>query len=164
MRRRLIGGLPPTSSARCPGLTQGHFPVHATARYAGAVSAKDARRKVGQGARTPPARRVQRGRRGIDIFAKAGSPPSRSRTARSSASAAPSAGHFVQLRDLYGNTYTYAHLKKTATAYPVPKERSVSKEDIAKELALRRATPSRPRPRRPAASSPARRPPGPLRP
>ena len=36
-------------------------------------------------------------------------------------------GKFIQLRDVYGNTYTYAHLKKLSLAYPVPKEKTVSK-------------------------------------
>ena len=30
-------------------------------------------------------------------------------------------GQFIQLRDAYGNTYTYAHLKKIAKRHPVPK-------------------------------------------
>ena len=45
-------------------------------------------------------------------------------------------GNFIQLRDVYGNTYTYAHLKKLATAYPVPKTRRVTKAQIARELKL----------------------------
>jgi hypothetical protein len=45
-------------------------------------------------------------------------------------------GRFIQLRDAYGNTYTYAHLKKLAAAYPVPKRVSVTKTDIARELRL----------------------------
>jgi hypothetical protein len=45
-------------------------------------------------------------------------------------------GRFVQLQDVYGNTYTYGHLGKVAKLYPAPKKQSVSKREIADELAL----------------------------
>jgi len=45
-------------------------------------------------------------------------------------------GKFIQLRDVYGNTYTYGHLKKLSIAYPVPKEKTVSKAQVHKELHL----------------------------
>ena len=32
-------------------------------------------------------------------------------------------GRYVQLQDVYGNTYTYAHLEEVATTYPAPKKR-----------------------------------------
>jgi hypothetical protein len=38
MRARLIGGLPADLVGSLTGLTQGHFPVHATARYADDVA------------------------------------------------------------------------------------------------------------------------------
>ena len=38
MRARLIGGLPADLVGSLTGLTQGHFPVHATARYADDVT------------------------------------------------------------------------------------------------------------------------------
>jgi hypothetical protein len=46
------------------------------------------------------------------------------------------------LQDVYGNTYTYAHLKKVATAYPVPKPQNVSKNQIAAELHLPKKDPT----------------------
>jgi murein DD-endopeptidase MepM/ murein hydrolase activator NlpD len=157
MRARLIGGLPADLVGSLSGLTQGHFPVHATARYAGAVSAKDARRKVAKG--TNAARPVESSgnRRGIDIFAKAGSPAiavQDGKVVRIGQS--KRLGNFVQLRDVYGNTYTYAHLKKTATAYPVPKERTVTKDEIARELELPKRDPA---PKAPASAGrqPARK-------
>ena len=60
-------------------------------------------------------------------------------------------GKFIQLRDVYGNTYTYAHLKKLSMAYPVPKEKTVSKTQVKKELHL--AAPAKdPKPTAPASA------------
>ena len=138
MRARLIGGLPADLVGSLTGLTQGHFPVHAKARYADdiddtAIAKK--RIKKGQNAALPVASSSTR--RGINVFAKAGSPViavqdgkivKMGRTDR--------LGKFIQLRDVYGNTYTYAHLKKLSIAYPVPKEKTVSNAQVKKELHL----------------------------
>jgi hypothetical protein len=76
-------------------------------------------------------------RRGIDIYANAGAPviavqdgtiTELGHTAR--------LGRYIKLRDAYGNTYTYAHLKTLAKRVPVPKAKTQSKASIAKELAL----------------------------
>ena len=135
------------------GLTQGHFPVHAKARYADdiddtAIAKK--RMKKGQNAALPVTSSSTR--RGINVFAKAGSPViavqdgkivKMGRTDR--------LGKFIQLRDVYGNTYTYAHLKKLSLAYPVPKEKTVSKAQVKKELHL--AAPAKdPKPTAPASA------------
>jgi hypothetical protein len=45
-------------------------------------------------------------------------------------------GRFVRLRDVYGNTYTYGHLKRVARHVPVPKPKTQSRASIADELAL----------------------------
>ncbi len=47
-------------------------------------------------------------------------------------------GHFVQLVDVYGNTYTYGHLGSTSHFYPVPKPQSVTSAQVARELHLAR--------------------------
>ena len=139
MRARLIGGLPADLVGSLTGLTQGHFPVHAKARYAddiddNAVAKK--RIKKGQNAALPVASSTTR--KGINVFAAAGSPViavqdgkivKMGRTDR--------LGKFIQLRDVYGNTYTYAHLKKLSLAYPVPKEKTVSDAQVKKELHLK---------------------------
>ena len=153
MRARLIGGLPADLVGSLTGLTQGHFPVHAKARYADdiddtAIAKK--RMKKGQNAALPVASSSTR--RGINVFAKAGSPViavqdgkivKMGRTDR--------LGKFIQLRDVYGNTYTYAHLKKLSLAYPVPKEKTVSKAQVKKELHL--AAPTKdPKPTAPASA------------
>ena len=153
MRARLIGGLPADLVGSLTGLTQGHFPVHAKARYADdiddtAIAKK--RMKKGQNAALPVTSSSTR--RGINVFAKAGSPViavqdgkivKMGRTDR--------LGKFIQLRDVYGNTYTYAHLKKLSIAYPVPKEKTVSKTQVKKELHL--AAPTKdPKPTAPASA------------
>ena len=106
--------------------------------------------KKGQNAALPVASSSTR--RGINVFAKAGSPViavqdgkivKMGRTDR--------LGKFIQLRDVYGNTYTYAHLKKLSIAYPVPKEKTVSKTQVKKELHL--AAPAKdPKPTAPASA------------
>ncbi len=60
-------------------------------------------------------------------------------------------GKFIMLRDVYGNTYTYGHLKKLSVAYPVPKEKTVSGAQVKKELHL--AAPKKdPKPTAPASA------------
>jgi hypothetical protein len=60
-------------------------------------------------------------------------------------------GKFIQLRDVYGNTYTYGHLKKLSIAYPMPKAKTVSDAQVKKELHL--AAPTKdPKPTAPASA------------
>ena len=111
---RLVGSL--------NGLTQGHFPVYAKARYADDLAEravqrrKDATKNVARPVESEPTRR------GIDIFANAGAPAIAVQDGTITAiGRTKRLGRFVQLRDVYGNTYTYAQLKKVAQAIPVPK-------------------------------------------
>jgi murein DD-endopeptidase MepM/ murein hydrolase activator NlpD len=98
MRAKVIGGLPADLVGSLTGLTQGQFPIRAVTRYAGDL-------------RT----RADTARRGINLYAEPGSPViavqdgkvvRKGHTRR--------LGRFVQLRDAYGNTYTYSHLSKRA--------------------------------------------------
>jgi hypothetical protein len=143
LRAQLIGGLPADLIGSLSGLTQGHFPVHATARYADDVTAKDARKRVAKGANAAVPISGDAHRKAVDIYARAGSPAiavqdgkivrmGRNRTL----------GTFVQLRDVYGNTYTYAGLKKLAKAHPVPKERRISRSAVRHELDLPKKDPA----------------------
>jgi murein DD-endopeptidase MepM/ murein hydrolase activator NlpD len=152
MRARLIGGLPADLVGSLTGLTQGHFPVHAKARYADDIDETTAAKKrIKKGNAAIPVA-ASTTRRGINVFAKAGSPViavqdgkivKMGRTDR--------LGKFIQLRDVYGNTYTYAHLKKLSIAYPVPKEKTVSETQVKKELHL--AAPKKdPKPTAPASA------------
>jgi murein DD-endopeptidase MepM/ murein hydrolase activator NlpD len=151
MRARLIGGLPADLVGSLTGLTQGHFPVYAKARYADDITASDAHKRIKKGNAALPVTSSST-RRGINIFAKPGSPViavqdgkivKMGRTDR--------LGKFIQLRDVYGNTYTYAHLKKLSVAYPVPKEKTVSKAQVNKELHLAKPK-SDPKPTAPASA------------
>src|SRR5262245_65145955 len=47
-------------------------------------------------------------------------------------------GRFIRLRDVYGNTYTYAHLDQLTKRYPSPKPQKATPEQIADELQLPR--------------------------
>jgi len=142
LRARLIGGLPADLVGSLSGLTQGQFPVHAPARYADDLSERDANRRVARGHNAAVPVEANKSRRGINIFAKAGSPviavqdgtiTKVGKTAR--------LGKFVQMRDVYGNTYTYAQMKKIATSVAVPKDTSQSKSSVAKELELPKKDP-----------------------
>src|SRR5205085_2830102 len=117
MRARLIGGLPSDLVGSLTGLTQGQFPVHATARYAKSLTAADAHRRVAKGNAAMPVESSAT-RRAIDIYAKAGSPAVAVQDGRiTRIGVSKRLGRFVQLRDAYGNTYTYAGLKKVAKAH-----------------------------------------------
>ena len=122
MRARLIGGLPTDLVGSLNGLTQGHFPVYAKARYADDLAERAIRRR--SSTTTNVARPVdsEPTRRGIDIFANAGAPAIAVQDGTITAlGETKRLGRFVALRDVYGNTYTYAQLKKVAQAIPVPK-------------------------------------------
>jgi hypothetical protein len=140
MRARFIGGMPADLIGSLSGLTQGLFPVHAVAKYADDISERDANRRVARGKNAAMPIEGNATRRGINIFAKAGSPVVAVQDGKIvKAGQNKRLGNFVMLRDVYGNTYTYAGLKKVATQVPVPKAKTQSKASIAKELALPKA-------------------------
>ena len=142
MRARLIGGLPTDLVGSLSGLTQGHFPVFARARYADDIAERQAARSAAAG--TNPAMPVESSatRRGIDIFAKPGSPAIAVQDGTITAiGESKRLGRYVKLRDVYGNTYTYAHLHRVATRVPVPKPRTQSRASIARELELPKRDP-----------------------
>src|SRR3954447_17853607 len=137
MRARFIGGMPSDLVGSLSGLTQGLFPVHAPSKYADDISERDATRRVARGhnAAIPVVSSVTR--RGINVFAKAGSPVVAVQDGKIvKVGNTHRLGNFVQLQDVYGNTYTYAGLKKVATKVPVPKKKAQSKASIAQELQL----------------------------
>ncbi len=141
MRARLIGGLPADLVGSLTGLTQGHFPVHAKARYADAVDAKKTRRVKKGNVALPVTSSATR--KGINIFARAGSPAIATQDGRIvKMGQNKRLGKFLMLRDVYGNTYTYARLKKLSAYYPVPKEKTVSRASVSKELKLPKADPA----------------------
>jgi Peptidase family M23 len=151
MRARLIGGLPTDLVGSLTGLTQGHFPVHAKARYADDIDdTVAAKKRIKKGNAALPVDSSST-RRGINVFAKAGSPVIAVQDGKIvKLGQTDRLGKFIQLRDVYGNTYTYAHLKKLSVAYPVPKEKSVSSSQVKKELNL--APKKDPKPTAPASA------------
>ena len=134
LRARLIGGLPSNLVGSLTGLTQGRFPVEAKARYAKSLSKTDLRAR----------RRANRAvvvqstdRNSIDIFSKSGAPVVAVSDGRIvGVGRSRRLGNYVKLQDVYGNTYTYGHLESVVTRYPSPKPKSVTPQEIAKELAL----------------------------
>ncbi|WP_320672243.1 lytic murein transglycosylase [Patulibacter defluvii] len=100
MRARLFGGLPPDLVGSLTGLTQGVFPVAAKARYAGGRERRPA----------------------SDLYARAGAAAIAVQDGEIvKVGSNPRLGRFVQLRDVYGNTYTYGNLKSVSAFYPVAK-------------------------------------------
>ena len=137
MRARLIGGLPTDLVGSLSGLTQGHFPVFAKARYADDIAERQAATRVAAGTNAAMPVESDASRRGIDIFAAEGSPAIAVQDGTITAlGRSERLGRYVKLRDAYGNTYTYAHLKTVAKRVPVPKSRTQSRASIATELAL----------------------------
>jgi murein DD-endopeptidase MepM/ murein hydrolase activator NlpD len=139
MRARVIGGLPADLVGSLTGLTQGYFPVRARSTYAGKL--KRASRRVRSS--TNAAYVVQGGQRqGIDIYARAGAPAIAVNDGRVvKLGKNKRLGRYVQLQDVYGNTYTYAQLKTIAPTYPAPKKRKVSEAQVRKELHLPKRDP-----------------------
>ncbi len=140
MRARFIGGMPSDLIGSISGLTQGMFPVHAKAKYADDISEREATRRVARGKNAAMPVEANLSRRGINIYAKSGSPVVAVQDGTIVKAGNNSRlGNFVMLRDVYGNTYTYGGLKTVATKVPVPKEKTQSKDSIAKELKLPKA-------------------------
>jgi murein DD-endopeptidase MepM/ murein hydrolase activator NlpD len=135
MRARLITGLPADLVGSLTGLTQGHFPVHAEARYADDISPTKAGKKVRKGNAANPIE-SSKTRKGINIYAKAGSPVIAVQDGRVvKIGNDDRLGKFIMLRDAYGNTYTYGRLKKLAHNYPVPKAQAAGQSRVDKALA-----------------------------
>jgi len=144
MRARLIGGLPVDFVGSLTGLTQGRFPIHARATYAGGLVAGKRTRRVKQGnaafvVGSDPARQ------GIDVFSREHAPVVAVNDGRVVAIGQTARlGRFVRLQDTFGNTYTYGHLGKVAKTYPAPRERHVTQAHVRRELDLPRdAKPTR---------------------
>ncbi len=117
-RAKLVSLLPQELVGALAGLTEGRFPVHAAATYASrrTTSTKGRRRTVtSQGSEL---------RRQLDVLADPGSAVVAVQDGRIVRIGRTRAlGRYVQLRDVWGNTYTYANLGSVAADYLVPKRR-----------------------------------------
>jgi murein DD-endopeptidase MepM/ murein hydrolase activator NlpD len=143
LRARLIGGIPADLIGSLSGLTQGQFPVAAAARYADDLSERDANRRVARGQNAAMPIEANKSRRGINIFAKAGSPVVAVQDGTiTKVGKSARLGNYIELRDVYGNVYTYAQLKKVATKVPVPKDKTQTQASVARELALPKKDPT----------------------
>jgi murein DD-endopeptidase MepM/ murein hydrolase activator NlpD len=122
MRAQVIGGLPGDLVGSLTGLTQGRFPVYAKSTYAGQLTKKGNKVKQGNAAMVVES---DAARRGIKIFSRADAPVIAVNDGRVvKLGRSKRLGRFVTLQDVYGNTYTYAHLGEVSRTYPAPKPRS----------------------------------------
>ncbi len=130
---RQYGQLPSDLIGSLTGLTEGdRFPVAARSRYADDISERAAARqaKPRQGVTGNVADVVTSSptRRGINIYAKAGSP-----VVAVNDGTIQKIGHnkelgrYVVLADAYGNRFTYAQLGSLSKVYPVPKKPKITK-------------------------------------
>ncbi len=140
LRARVIGGLPSDLVGSLTGLTQGRFPVHAKATYAGKLEKADQTRQIRRGANAAVVVESDGRRRGIDIFAKKGARVVAVNDGKVvKIGRNDRLGRFVKLLDVYGNTYTYGHLGDVAKTYPAPKKRTAKRSEIRRELRLDKA-------------------------
>jgi len=133
LRARYIGGLPADLVGSLSGLTQGRFPVQAKASYANEV------RRTAAEDGSNPAYVVESSdrRNGIKIFSKAGAPVVAVNDGRIVATGhSRRLGNFVTLQDVYGNTYTYGHLKSVVESFPTPKRRAIDDKAVRREMKL----------------------------
>ncbi len=138
LRARVLGGLPSNFVGSLTGLTQGHFPVAARATYADDISeAEVARRKRSRVGNAAWMVQSDEDRRSINVYSRDRAPVIAVNDGKvTKIGTSPRLGRFLQLQDVYGNTYTYGHLESVARLYPAPKHESVSQREIADELAL----------------------------
>ena len=109
LRAQLLGGSPAGLLDAITGLTEARFPVHATAHFADGFPTAPA------GGSGPPKTLV-----GTTIYAQAGAPVIAVQDGEIiQIGDSPTLGRFISLRDVYGNTYTYAQLADVAALYPV---------------------------------------------
>jgi soluble lytic murein transglycosylase-like protein len=122
MRARLVGGIPTDLVGSLTGLTQGRFPVAAKARYADDLDERRATKRVAVGRNASVPVESSADRRGILVFAKAGSSTIATHDGTVVKRGSDERlGRYVKIRDAYGNTYTYGRLGKLEASYPVPK-------------------------------------------
>jgi murein DD-endopeptidase MepM/ murein hydrolase activator NlpD len=109
LRAQLLGGTPAELLGAVTGLTEAHFPVHASSHFSdGFPSLRAEGSAVGP---TVP---------GTTIYTQAGAPVIAVQDGEVvQIGHSPPLGRFLVLRDAFGNTYTYAELGDVAKLYPV---------------------------------------------
>jgi hypothetical protein len=122
LRARMIAGVPADLVGSLTGLTEGHFPVYARARYADDLEAANAVKRVKQGANAANLDVASAARQGIDIFSRRGAPVvAVNDGVIKHIGVSKRIGNYVVLQDVYGNQYTYGNLGRISKLYPVPK-------------------------------------------
>jgi hypothetical protein len=137
MRARLIGGLPTNLVGSLTGLTQGRFPVYAKASYADDLSEREMTRRGKKGRNAAYVVESSSTRRGIRVYARRGAPVIATNDGRVlRIGRTERLGRFVQIQDVYGNTFTYARLGRIAERYPAPKPVRTTRAAVRRELEL----------------------------
>jgi hypothetical protein len=136
LRAQLLGGTPSELLGAITGLTEAHFPVHAASHFS------DGFPTVSTGAGGLSKTLV-----GTTIYSQAGAPVVAVQDGEIvRIGDSPSLGHFVALRDAYGNTYVYARLGDLASVYPVlqPRVHTAVSSRISPSSASAESAPSGP--------------------
>jgi hypothetical protein len=135
LRAQLLAGTPPELLDAVTGLTDARFPVYASSHYA-------------DGFQTVTLDGHPQTLAGTTIYSQAGAPVVAVQDGEVLAVGdSPTLGHYVSLRDGYGNVYTYAQLGAVASLYPVLQPRA---QAHAGSAAASHAGVSLPRPSGPA--------------
>ena len=134
MRAQVIGGLPSDLVGSLTGLTQGRFPVHAKATYAGQLTKKGNKVRTGNAAMVVESEHAAAASGSSPRPARRSSPPTTARSSRSATASASATSSVLQ--DVYGNTYTYGAPRRRSPR-PTPRRSD------------RRPPPGRPRARPP---------------
>ena len=123
LRARLIAGVPADLVGSLTGLTEGRFPVAARARYADDLQEAEATKRVKAGQNAANLVASQDDRRQIEIYTQNGAPAVAVNDGQiKTIGQNQRLGKYITLQDPYGNRYTYAGLKTTATHYPAPRQ------------------------------------------
>jgi hypothetical protein len=138
LRAKLLGGTPDQLLGAITGLTEARFPVHSKAHFSDGFITAPSGSKGGEIA-------------GTTIYSEAGAPVIAVQDGQVvQIGDDPELGHFISLRDAYGNTYTYAKLGSVAELYPVlrPHEGAGSSQKSAQQA----EGPDEPKPTAPASA------------
>ncbi len=138
LRAKLLGGTPDQLLGAITGLTEARFPVHAKSHFSDGFLAAPSGSKSGEIA-------------GTTIHSETGAPVIAVQDGQVvQIGDSPELGHFISLRDAYGNTYTYAKLGSVAELYPVLKPHEGA--GSAQKSAQQAEGPDEPKPTAPASA------------
>src|SRR5258705_216588 len=152
LRARMIAGVPADLVGSLTGLTEGHFPVYARARYADDLAEKDALKRVKAGANAANVIGSDTSRKGIDVFTRKGAPiVAVNDGIVKKLGVSKKLGRYIVLQDVYGNQYTYGNLGRISALYPIPKSDLGKLKTAAKAIQANQAK-ADPKPTAPASA------------